>query len=47
MLPKVGLRTSSISVPLELVRNAASQVPSELLNQNLHFNKISCATCVH
>ena len=35
-----GLETSSIGITWELVRNAHSWAPPDLLNQNLHFNKI-------
>lgn len=37
---KSGPQTSSISIHLELVRNAESQVPPPDLNHILHINKI-------
>lgn len=35
-----GLETSSIGITWGFVRNAHSWAPPDLLNQNLHFNKI-------
>ena len=41
-----GSRGATTSGTWELVRNADSQVPSDLLNQSLHFNK-SQVSCVY